>query len=113
MKRFASHIPRCIALTLALCSIGAKTSKCTPAGSQSNQGTQSSQDLAKPFCYTDPPVRCIAFCVGVDEYAFTPMCDELGAGELTDLFKEEVIIGVLDLRLREYRYALRQIRRAG
>lgn len=66
MKRFASHIPRFIALTFALCSIGAKTSNCTPASSQSSQDSQFSQDLAKPFCYTDPPINCVVFCYATD-----------------------------------------------
>ncbi|AUX42416.1 uncharacterized protein SOCE26_038480 [Sorangium cellulosum] len=58
---------------------------------------QSNQDYVKPFCYTDPPAKCVAFCIDVDSVAFTPMCDSVEAGELTNLFKEEVIIGAAEL----------------
>ncbi|AUX32331.1 MULTISPECIES: hypothetical protein [Sorangium] len=97
MKRFVSHNPWRIMLMFALCSIGAKSPKCTPSGSQPSQDAQLNQDSVKPFCYTDPPAKCVAFCIAVDQIAFTPMCEGPDADELTILFMEEAINGAEDL----------------
>ncbi|WP_437900606.1 hypothetical protein [Sorangium sp. So ce124] len=97
MRQFASHIPRFITLTFALCSIGAETSKCTPDSSQNSQETQPSQDFSKPFCHTDPPINCVVFCYATDQLMFTPACNGVGADELTLLFMEEILISAEDL----------------
>jgi hypothetical protein len=101
MKRFIAQLRWVVMLAFALCSIGAESSSsssgCKPSGAQSSQGTQSNQGSTKPWCYMDPPVNCVAFCVAVNKIAFTPMCGNIEAGELTDLFMEEVINDAEDL----------------
>jgi hypothetical protein len=91
MKRFVPRIPAIVVVVFALCSLGSKSSSgCNPFGSESNQSTQSNQDPSKPWCYMDPPVNCIAFCIGVNEIAF-PNCDDPASGPWAALFKEQVL----------------------
>jgi hypothetical protein len=42
-------------------------------------GTPGAQP-AKPFCYTDPPQGCAAYCQDVDTQDFTPQCANVEAG---------------------------------
>src|SRR5215213_806210 len=69
MKRCNPRIPGVVVVVFALCSIGADSSSsgCKPSGSQSNQSTQSNQNTAtKPWCHTDPPIFCAAYCADYD-----------------------------------------------
>ncbi|WP_437326164.1 hypothetical protein [Sorangium sp. So ce381] len=81
MKRSVSHT--LLVLVFALCSIGAK--KCT---SQSGESLPPSD---KPFCYTDPPIGCAAYCQDVGVVAFTPACSHISAGDRELLFEFTVI----------------------
>lgn len=81
MKRSASHT--ILVLVFALCSIGAK--KCT------TQNGESLSSSDKPFCYTDPPIGCAAYCQDVGVVAFTPACSHISAGDRELLFEFTVI----------------------
>lgn len=93
MKRFAPRISWLIVLVFALCSIGANPSSqgCQPSGTLSNQGTQSNQDTSKPWCHTDPPIFCAAFCSGYDNVTFTKQCWDIGADVLELQFEQKVM----------------------
>ncbi|WP_438018107.1 hypothetical protein WMF18_03060 [Sorangium sp. So ce315] len=86
MKRCVS---RTVVLVFALCSLGAK--ECTPGSSQFDQ------DSGLPFCHTDPPVFCAAYCSGVRQVAFTSACSDVGADKLEILFELKVMEGVRQL----------------
>jgi len=92
MKRFVPRIPGIVVAVFALCSLGSNSSSsgCKPSESQSNQSSQSNQDPSKPWCYMDPPVNCIAFCIGPDAIAF-PHCDDPASGVRADQFEEKVL----------------------
>ncbi|AUX44974.1 uncharacterized protein SOCE26_064440 [Sorangium cellulosum] len=81
MKRSVAHTM--LVLVFALCSIGAK--KCTPKSGESLPSSN------KPFCYTDPPIGCAAYCQNVDTIAFTPACSDVSAGDKELLFELTVM----------------------
>jgi hypothetical protein len=91
MKRFISQLRWIVMLAFALCSIGADSSSsgCKPSDSQSNQGAQYNQN--KPWCYTDPPIGCAAFCSDVGVISFTLHCGDIDAGPRTKDFMDAVI----------------------
>ena len=91
MKRCFSHILGVSVMVFALSSIGAKEGCSAPSG------TQPTQDPIKPFCYMDPPLNCVAFCIGVDEFVFTPQCNLPASGDLFLLFRAKVESDVADL----------------
>ncbi|XXX78021.1 hypothetical protein WMF30_04515 [Sorangium sp. So ce134] len=86
MKRFVS---RTVVILFAFGSIGAK--KCTPGSGQAVQNS------GLPFCHTDPPVFCAAYCSGVNQVAFTTACSDVGADKLEILFELKVMEGVRQL----------------
>ncbi|WP_437594795.1 hypothetical protein [Sorangium sp. So ce1000] len=86
MKR---AVPRIVVVAFALCSIGAK--KCTPSSGQSVQNS------GLPFCYTDPPIFCAAYCSGVNQVTFTTACSDVGADKQEILFELKVMAGVREL----------------
>lgn len=100
MKQFASRIPWVVVVAFGMGSLGAKPSGCYQ--SPPDQGPQPNQDSAKPFCYTDPPYKCIAFCVGVHKVGFTPMCNDVSASDLTIEFFDAVLDGAEDLEAEGY-----------
>jgi hypothetical protein len=77
MEQF-KRIPRVGVLVFALCSIGAKSEGCKPSGSTSNT-TQSNQSTPKPWCHTDPPIFCAAYCGDYDLVVFNDRCYDIGA----------------------------------
>ncbi|WP_441291863.1 hypothetical protein ACSRUE_16715 [Sorangium sp. KYC3313] len=80
MKRF---VLRAVVLVFALCSIGGK--ECTP-------GTgASSQNSGLPFCHSDPPIFCAAYCSGYDSVTFRDECSDIGADTLEILFELKVM----------------------
>jgi hypothetical protein len=90
MKRFIMRIPRIVVLVFALCSLGAKSEGCKPSGSTSNKSTESNQNTQKPWCHTDPPIFCAAYCADYDYVLFNDRCYDLGADLVTADFMEYV-----------------------
>ena len=93
MKRSISCIRWVVMLAFALCSIGAESSSsgCKPSGLQSNQDTQSNQSTLKPWCHTDPPIFCAAYCSGYDNVTFRDECRNIGADNLEIAFELKVM----------------------
>jgi hypothetical protein len=89
MKPFNPSIPGVVVVVFALCSIGAKTEGCMPSGSTSNKTTQSNQN-PKPWCHSDPPIFCAAYCADYDSVLFNKQCYEIGADILTLEFMDRV-----------------------
>jgi hypothetical protein len=72
---------RLLAVTLALCSIGAKDcGTAAPAG-----GYQPNF-----YCYTDPPVGCAAYCIATNTVAFTPACAHISGDVQALAFEQKV-----------------------
>jgi len=95
MKRFVPRIHWFIVLVFSLCSIGANTSSsgCKPSDTQFTRGTQADQNTSKPWCHTDPPIFCAAYCSDYDKVSFTKACWDIGA----DLLELQFELKVMDL----------------
>jgi hypothetical protein len=92
MKRFVPRIPGIVVVVFALCSLGANSSSsgCNPSSSTSNNSTQSNQNTSKPWCHSDPPIFCAAYCADHDLVLFNKQCFEIGADIRTLEFMDTV-----------------------
>lgn len=90
MKHFVPRIPGIVVAAFALCSLGAKSEGCKPSGT-SNQSTPSKQNAPqKPWCHTDPPIFCAAYCGGYDDVILNERCFDLGMDILVVEFADRV-----------------------
>ncbi len=65
--------------------------KCTGWGWTSGNGQPSPWDPpAMPYCYTDPPQGCSAYCADVDDVELTSACSNVDAGPRTDDFEATI-----------------------
>ena len=83
------RIPRVGVLVFAIFSIGAKSESCQPSGSQSNQSTNQNTST-KPWCHTDPPIFCAAYCGDYDVIVLNDRCFDLGMDVQVVEFAERV-----------------------
>ena len=93
MPSTARHPTYFTVLAFALFSLGAdpSTSGCKPLGTTSYQDTSSNPNAYKPWCHTDPPIFCAAFCSGFDQVTFSERCWDLGADVLELEFEKRVM----------------------
>ena len=47
----------------------------------SNGTSNGTSPYGKPFCFTDPPIGCAAYCKDVGTVAFTDRCSAVDAGD--------------------------------
>ena len=92
MKRFVPRVPGIVVLVFALCSLGADSSSsgCKTKGTYSNKSTQSTPKPIKPWCHTDPPIFCVAYCGGYDSIMLNERCFDIGMDVQVIEFAEKV-----------------------
>jgi hypothetical protein len=78
--------------------IGAKD--CNLDWSGSSGGTSAPPPPTKPFCLTDPPIGCAAFCSDVGVLAFTSHCSDVDA-DMRALNFRKAVVNYLNAKMAE------------
>ena len=89
MKKMSSRAVVLCGMAFFASSIGAKD--CAPVGGGGSAPPPAPQ---KPFCLTDPPLGCAAFCGDVGLVSFTPQCSNIEASDLEIKFEITVMNSV-------------------